>query len=181
MAITLADTYYLKALDSYPWDLEQATEALNYAIGYDNEHAGALCLLGKLNMYELCNYEEAENHYEKALVSDINYTETYYSYTDLLINIGEYERAKKLIKHAYKIKGINLARMKHYEGLIAEINGDLEKALKYMTCAYDNSYKSNEHKYLKSELDRIKSKQKGKDKTSKRKIKKKSKKVKGGK
>ena len=166
MSINLADTYYLKALDLYPYNLDQVTEALNYAIGYDNDHAGAHCLLGVLNMYQLGNYIESEKHFEKALAGDINYTETYYYYANLLIQIGEYGKAKKLIKYAYKIKGINKLWMKHNEGLIAEINCDLKKAKKYMKFAYNNSYRKFEREFLKEELQRIKSKLKSQKKSS---------------
>jgi len=168
MAITLADSYYLKALDLYPYELEQVTEALNYAIGYDDEHAGAHCLLGMVKMYQLGNYIAAENHYEKALASDINHVETHYAYSDLLIQTSEYGKAKKLIKHAYKIKGINVLRLKHNEGLIAEISGDLLKAKNYMKYAYENSYRKNERQFLKEELSRIKSKLKSKNKSNKK-------------
>lgn len=110
MSLTLSDTYYLKALDLYPYELEKVTEAFNYAISYYNDHAGAPCLLGMLNMYQLGKYFEAEKNFEKSLAGDINYPETYYYYADLLIQTGEYSRAKKLIKYGYKIKGINLSR-----------------------------------------------------------------------
>jgi tetratricopeptide (TPR) repeat protein len=158
MSITVADTYYLKAFDLYPYELDQVIEALNYAISYDNDHAGAHCLMGMLNMYQLGKYTDAENHFEKALSSDLNHTETYYSYINLLIQTGEYGKAKKLIKYAYKIKGINISRLKHNEGLIAEINYDYQKAKKYMTYAYDSSYRKAERDFLKDELDRISSK-----------------------
>lgn len=164
MSITLADTYYLKALDLYPYELDQVIEALNFAISYDNDHAGAHCLLGKLNMYQLGKYQEAEEHFEKALASNIDHAETYYSYADLLIQIGEYAKAKKLIKYAYKIKGINISRLKHSEGLIAEIKGDLPKAKKHMTIAYGSSYRKYERDFLKEELDRVNSKLKPKKK-----------------
>lgn len=160
MSITLADTYYLKALDLYPYELDQVIEALNYAISYDNDHAGAHCLLGMLNLYQLGKYREAEDHFEKALASDIDNTETYYSYADLLIQIGEYGKAKKLIKYAYKIKGINVSRLKHFEGLIAEIKGNYLKAKEYMKLAYVNSYRKIEREFLKGELERVKSKMK---------------------
>jgi len=166
MSITLADSYYLKALDLYPFELDQVTEALNFAISYDNDHAGAHCLLGKLNLYQLGKYREAEDHFEKALASDIDNTETYYSYADLLIQIGEYGKAKKLIKYAYKIKGINVWRLKHYEGLIAEIKGNYLKAKKCMKLAYANSYRKYEREYLKDELERVKSKMKSLNKSS---------------
>jgi tetratricopeptide (TPR) repeat protein len=158
MSISLADNYYLKALDLYPYDLDGVTEALNYAISYDNDHAGAHCLLGILNMYQLGRYSEAENHFEKALVGDINHTETYYSYANLLIQTGEYGKAKKLIRYAYKIKGINISRLKHIEGLIAEIKGDFRKAKEYIKFAYGSSYRKYEREFLKEELGRINSK-----------------------
>ena len=166
MSITVADTYYLKALDLYPYELETVIEALNYAIGYDNDHAGANCLLGKLNMYQLGKYKEAEVNFEKALAGDINYTETYYCYADLLIKTGEYGKAKNLIRYAYKIKGINISRLKHSEGLIAEIKGDLLKAKKYMKFAYESSYNKSEREFLKEELDRVNSKLKTLNKSS---------------
>jgi tetratricopeptide (TPR) repeat protein len=166
MSITLADSYYLKALDLYPFELDQVTEALNFAISYDNDHAGAHCLLGKLNLYQLGKYNEAEDHFEKALASDIENTETYYAYAELLIQIGEFGRAKKLIKYAYKIKGISVWRLKYYEGLIAEIKGDYLKAKKCMKLAYSDSYRKNERVFLKDELERVKSKMKSLNKSS---------------
>ena len=154
MSISLADTYYLKALDLYPYQLDKVTEALNYAISYDEDHAGAHCLLGMLNMYQLGKYIEAEGHFEKALTGDINYAETYYSYTNWLI------------RYAYKIKGANISRLKHSEGLIAEIKGDLLKAKEYMKLAYGRSYRKYEREFLKEELDRVKSKLKALKKSS---------------
>ena len=158
MSITLADTYYLKALDLYPYELDQVIEALNYAISYDNDHSGAHCLLGKLNMYQLGKFSKAEDHFEKALASDLNNVESYYSYAELLIETGEYARAKKLIKYAYKIKGINVSRLKHSEGLIQEIKGELVKAEAFMTLAYNSAYRKTERDFLKEELERVNSK-----------------------
>jgi tetratricopeptide (TPR) repeat protein len=166
MSISLADTYYLKALDLYPCELDKVIEALNYAISYDNEHAGAHCLLGILNMYQLGKYREAENHFEKALAGDINHTETYYFYAGLLIQIREYRKAKKLIRYAYKVKGISISRLKHYEGLIAEIKGNLPKAKEYMKSAYSSSYRKYEREFFKEELDRVSSKMKSLRKSS---------------
>ena len=156
----------MKALDLYPFELDQVTEALNFAISYDNDHAGAHCILGKLNLYQLGKYREAEDHFEKALASDIENTETYYAYAELLIQIDEFGRAKKLIKYAYKIKGISVWRLRYYEGLIAEIKGDYLKAKKCMKLAYAKSYRKYERVFLKDELERVKSKMKSLKKSS---------------
>ncbi|MEN8119440.1 MAG: hypothetical protein ABFS35_03800 [Bacteroidota bacterium] len=32
MSITLADQYYIKAIDNYPYNLEESIENLNYAL-----------------------------------------------------------------------------------------------------------------------------------------------------
>lgn len=166
MSITLADTYYLKALNLYPYQLDQVIEALNYAISYDNEHAGAHYLLGMLNMYQLGKYSEAENHFEKALAGDINHADTYYSYIELLIQLREYDKAQNLINYAYNVKGINVPRLRHSEGLIAEIQGYLYKAKEYMKLAYNGSYRKAERDYLKDEMDRVNAKIKSSKKSS---------------
>ena len=42
---TLADKYYLKAVDSYPHNLEESVESLTLALSYDGEHVGANYLM----------------------------------------------------------------------------------------------------------------------------------------
>ncbi|MCG8582088.1 MAG: hypothetical protein MI866_19340 [Bacteroidales bacterium] len=43
---TLADQYFIKALDQYPYSLEEAIENLGYALSQDGEHSGANYLMG---------------------------------------------------------------------------------------------------------------------------------------
>ena len=67
MDLTLADQYYLKAVDNYPYCREFVVEKLNYAVSCDDEHLQALCLLGRLYMYELKEYRAALACLQKAL------------------------------------------------------------------------------------------------------------------
>ena len=71
MATLLADGYYLKAMENYPWELSEALENLNYTLSYDPEHAGANCLMGQLQMHYLKNYQAAEEYFEAARKNDI--------------------------------------------------------------------------------------------------------------
>lgn len=158
MSISLADAYYLKALELYPAKLERAVEALNYAISCDSNHAGAHCLLGKLKMYQLEKFSEAEENFEMSLAGDLNHTETYYAYADLLILTCEYEKLNKLIKYAYTVKAINISRLKYYEALIAEKNGNFLRAKRYMTAAFSSSCREDERAFFQGELGRIDSK-----------------------
>jgi hypothetical protein len=42
--MTAADKYYLKAKDYYPYEIEEALEALEYGLSADETHAGLLTL-----------------------------------------------------------------------------------------------------------------------------------------
>ena len=154
----LSNKYYLQALEAYPYDLTEVLESLSYALSYEYDHAGAHCLLGRLNMEQLKQFEKAEYHFEQALISDTNYTTTYMYYSKLLILLNEYEKAEKLIKHSYTIKGINLTAMQYQEGLLYEYRKNLVAARKLMKLAYNNSCNEDERNYIKKELERVKNK-----------------------
>ena len=155
---SLSNKYYLQAYEAYPYYLTEALESLSYALSYESDHAGAHCLSGRLNMEQLKQFEKAEYHFEQALISDINYVATYEHYSMLLIILKEYKKAEKLIKHAYTIKGVNLAVMQHREGLLYESCENLVAAKKLMKLAYANSCNEDERSFFKKESDRVKSK-----------------------
>ena len=155
---TLSNKYYLQALEAYPYDLTEALESLSYALSYKSDHAGAHCLSGQLNLEQLKQFEKAEYHFKQALISDINYVATYEHYSMLLILLKEYERAEKLIKYAYTVKGVNLASMQYREGLLNEYQKKLSDAKRLMKLAFDNSCNEEERTFLMKELGRVKSK-----------------------
>lgn len=155
---TLSNKYYLQAYEAYPYDLTEALESLSYALSYDSDHAGAHCLLGRLNLEQLKQFKKAEYHFEHALISDINYSATYEYYSLLLIILKDYKKAEKLIKFSYTIKGVNMAVMQHREGLLYESRKNMIKAKKLMKLAYNNSCNEEERSFLKNELDRVESK-----------------------
>lgn len=158
MVISLSNKYFLEALKAYPYNLAETMESLAYALSYDSNHAGAHCLSGQINMEYLKQFETAEYHFEQALISDMNYVTTYEYYSLLLISTKDYVRALKIIKHAYGIKGINIAIMQYREALLYEHQGKLDIAKTLMKTAFKNSCNGDERNFIKKELDRIKSK-----------------------
>lgn len=158
MELCISTDQDLSELEAYPYDLTEALESLSYALSYESNHAGAHCLLGRLNMEQLKQFEKAEYHFEQALISDIKYIATYEHYSMLLILLKEYEKAEKIIKHAYTIKGVNLSIMQHREGLLNEYKKNMVTAKRFMKLAYDNSCNEEERNFLKNELERVKSK-----------------------
>lgn len=128
MELTLADHYYLKASECYPFCLDSTVDNLNYAISNNGEHTQSLCLLGRVYMYNLKNYDMAISCFQEAIRSDLNYPDTYKYLSLLQIWLGEYAAANKLIDYALKVKGINKASMLVMRSNIYEYQGDLKVA-----------------------------------------------------
>ncbi len=95
MSLTLADQYYIKAIDNYPYNLEESVENLNYALSYAKDHAGVNCLMGRFYFEQLKDLETAEYYFQNALASDLNHLETFVWYAMLLIQIRNYRFALK--------------------------------------------------------------------------------------
>ena len=164
MSVSLSTKYYLQALEAYPYDLTETIESLSYALSYDKEHAGAHCLYGQLYMEKLRQFGKAEYHFEQALLSDFSYVVTYEYYSLLLIHIQDYKKAMKLIQYAYSLKGVNHSVMMHREALISERQKLYNRARKLMQNAYKESCDEESRRFLKDELERVKSKFKEKKK-----------------
>jgi tetratricopeptide (TPR) repeat protein len=163
---TLADKYYLKAVDSYPYDLEEVVESLKYALSYDNEHVGANYLMGKIYAEQLHNYDEAESYYQIAMAADPRNETVCLDYVLLLITMKEFGKAEKLIGYTRSLKGVDLARVYHREGLIQEYQYAYDKAIQLYEKATLDCYNEEFSGYLDATLRRVKAKQKLKKKTS---------------
>lgn len=163
---TLADQYYIKALDQYPFNLEEAIENLNYALSHNNEHIGANYLMGKLHREQLNNLPKAEQYYLTALASNPDDLNVCMDYILLLIILKEYDKAQKLIIYTNKIKGVDFARTYAFQALIQEYQHDYEKALSLYKEARLEAYNEEFMNYLNSEIKRVKMKRKYVKKTN---------------
>ena len=171
---TKQNMYLFKALDAYPYDLEQAIEALEYALSYEPENAQALFLMGRVYSEQLQDFETAKSYFEEALAQDMALPRLYVYYTYVLIANEDFEEASKLLDFAKTRKGLDQAQMHYLEGLIHEHKADLKRAKQAYKLARMLSVNNSFRGYLNSELDRIKDKE-PKKKTKKKKKKKKSK------
>ena len=139
---TLANTYYLKALDNYPFDLTEFLEAINYALSYDENSADANYLMGRFCMEQLYKYDEAKHHFEIALSNDINHLQTYYYFIRWSIDTGNLKRAKNLITYASTIEGASQANLLHRLATVFEKGGKYKKAKKLIKKAIKTSFKT---------------------------------------
>ncbi len=157
---SLADQYYIKAMDQYPYSLDEAIENLNYALSYNPEHEGANYLMGKLFAEQFQNYAEAEKFYLMALAVNPQNQMVCLDYALLLIYLEEFDKALKGINYVKKQKGANQFTIFRLKGLIAEYKKEYSKAIKLYEKAFLNAYENEDIDYISGEIRRIKDKQK---------------------
>ncbi|EDM45383.1 peptide chain release factor-like protein [unidentified eubacterium SCB49] len=163
MGLTLADSYYLKAkaaTSDYCCDWEEATEALNYALSYDENHSGALCLLGEIYAKNLAMPDQAFECFDKVLASNTTYHQVYITYARYLIWYDELERAKKLLDFAKTIKAIPMGQLYCVLASLEETQGTYKKGLSYLKKAKKHCYNENYFYFIEEEEKRIKKKMK---------------------
>lgn len=161
---SLANDYYLKAADHYPYDLAEFLESINYALSYNENHADAHCLMGQFYRDQLMKYEEATAHFDRALENDARHLPTYYQYIRLCIMTEEFEKAIKLIRFAQTIKGVYKSSLLHREAIILEIKGQFKEASKLLKIAIEKAYYSDDVRFYENERKRIKNKRKNRKK-----------------
>ena len=171
---TLADQYYIKALDLYPYNLEESIENLNYALSHNIEHAGANYLMGKLHKEQLNNLLKAEEYYIKSLACDPYNINACMDYILLLIILSEYQKAQKMISHTQKLKGIDQSKINSYEGMICEHKQQFTEALSHYNKALLEAYNDDYIEELNKNIKRVKMKRKILEKSNKSKSKEKS-------
>ncbi|NOQ74430.1 MAG: hypothetical protein GQ574_20640 [Crocinitomix sp.] len=157
---TLANSYYIKALDQYPYDLAEFLESINYALSYDENNPDANCLMGRFNMEHLYNFEQAKYYFEKALCNDINHIQTYYYFIRWAIDVNDLDFAKRLIKFASTLQGVCQASLLHRRGTIEEKTGNFKKALKLYEKAINATIFNSNTDFFKREKARVKNKKK---------------------
>jgi tetratricopeptide (TPR) repeat protein len=158
MSTTLANTYYLKALDSYPYDLPDFLEAIDYALSYDEMHADANYLMGRFCMEQLQKFKEAQWHFEAALASDLDHVLTYYHYIKLCVLTNQLDKAKRLIHRAKMVFGISKTELWHREGIILEMEKDYKRAMKKFKKAKQNAVYEEDCQFYSAEIKRLESK-----------------------
>ncbi len=160
MALQLAEQYYVKAMEQYPYALEEVIENLNYALSYDPEHAGANCLMGKFYQYQFHDYVTAEDYYEQALSCEPQHVDTCLAYFDLLLNTRRLKQAQKLLSMMSNIPGICRALILRNSGFVAEYGYKYKEAIAFFKAAKLESFNDGYLWTLKEDIARVKQKQK---------------------
>lgn len=145
--IMITNTYLIKALDCYPFNLEESLESLNYAMAYEANNPIALCLMGRVQLEIFKDYALADSYFREAIAANNNYLETYTYFLECLLIREEFEEMTKLLAFARKRKGIDRGIMLYYEAMLFEKQLKFKKAQKTikqaMLLAQTNSFMSD--------------------------------------
>ncbi|MEM5565741.1 hypothetical protein WNY78_11530 [Psychroserpens sp. AS72] len=176
MDTNLLNNYVLKAIDAYPYELEETVENLNYALSYESNNAYALYLMGRLQAEQFGDYEKAKYYFAEALANKIDFIKVYPKYILVLIWNHDFNEAQKLIDFAHTVKAVGKGELLVLQAQLFECQKAYKKALKTFKKAklfvYNNGFTS----FIDSEMNRVKNKLKpNKKKSSKSKKKKKRK------
>jgi tetratricopeptide (TPR) repeat protein len=158
MATTLAETYYLKALEDYPWELSAVMENLTYALSYDDENAAANCLMGQLQMNQLKNYSLAEEYFEKAISYDPSFACAYEQLVVLHIRLSKFRKAQRVLKYAQNIPSMNRSFVLKSMALILEKQAQFKLAKRYLKSALLETTCKDECDQLETDVERVKTK-----------------------
>ncbi len=164
MAATLAENYYLKALENYPWELSVVLENLMYALGYEDAHPGSNCLMARLKMEYLGNYASAEAHLHTALAAVPEYPDTYELLCRLYIRQEKLKEAQKVMSYAQHVPGIDRSALLQAMAVFLEHKGQLKLAKNYLKVALTEASDADKAEYITEELVRIKRKIKARKK-----------------
>lgn len=174
----LTNNYVFKALENYPYDLEEVMEALNYALSYDDKNTMALTLMGKVHAEKLYKYEEAIGYFKEALAENINAFEVYTPYINVLLWNEDYKETEDFINFGLTVKGSDKALLYLKKAILYEQLKKYKKALVFIKLAKEHTYNSEFMESINEEKKRIKDKMPKKKKMKVAKKDKKSKKKK---
>ena len=158
METNLHNSYLFKAMDAYPFDLEETLEALNYALSYNNRDAHALCLMARVHTEQLQDFETAKQYYVEALSEGLDAHHIYPYYIQTLIWNDDYKEAENLIEFAFKVKGIDKGLLLLKQGQLYETIGKNKLALKTLKEAKKGGLNNGFVQYVNDEISRVKNK-----------------------
>ncbi len=155
MENNLHNSYVMKALDAYPYNLEETLEALNYALSYNSRDAFALCLMGRLYAEQLEDYTTAKNYFAEALSVNLDAHYVYTHYVRVLIQNDDFDEAEKLLNYAFTIKGVSKSTLLLQRGQLYEATGKYKLAFETLKEAKKGGLNNEFVDFVNDEISRV--------------------------
>lgn len=168
MATTLAHQYFLKAQDAFPFEMAEVLENLQYALSYDEECIGALCLMGKVQQEYLHYYESAERYLQQALAIEAGNSCALQQLFCLYVKWPRLQKAERLLSYAQRQAVFSPSYLYTAQGALLERRGFIKLARNYLQMAQVHALNDEEQALLNREAERLKKQHKAQRKLQKR-------------
>lgn len=155
MTWTIADDYYVRAHELFPYQLGQVMENLNYALSYDAEHFGANMLMAKVYLEVLEELENAAIYFEIAMGINPRSDLLCREYFWLFIRKNELDSAAKMVKYVYELPEAHRSDVARMDALVNELRGDYDRSLELLDQAKMETYSNEFMRFLELEIKRV--------------------------
>ena len=173
MSFTIGENYLIKALDAYPYNMDEVCESLNYALSYDEDCDKAWCLHGKVMANYLKDYASAEESLMRSLSINPQHMEALIELMWLYLGQDRLDELDRCLQEFKKIRGADQALAYRFESILHERNNRLSESIESIKTARTYTYNKAFDDFLVEERNRLKAKRKRWIKKEKRKIEKK--------
>lgn len=160
------NNYLIKALDAYPYDIENAIESLNYALSSEPENPIALCLMGRIFYDVYQDYPTAIYYFERALAENVKTISVYTHYLHALTDNEDFEKALKFIEFALTVKGSNKGELYARKAGVLECQQEIDQAKEAIKLAKTFALNSSFMDHLEEFEKRLEKKDSEKKKTN---------------
>lgn len=156
----IATQYFIKAKENFEYNPEDAIEHIQYALSHDDQHPGALCLMGRYLSEPGINYHLAFDYFERALLSDAQYFDTYFHYGSALLATNQFEKARRIYLKALQVNGICISCVYRRIAMVYEKEQRYGIALNYLNIATVAAEGSHDFEFIEEVVSMIKKKKK---------------------
>ncbi|HXL58371.1 MAG TPA: hypothetical protein VN958_19045 [Chitinophagaceae bacterium] len=150
---------YLEAeLDIGNNNYHEAFQKFENILYEDPGFAPAHNSIGWIYKTQFDNYEMAETHFTAAMKIDPLYPHSYFHFASILIDLERYSELKKHLDKCLKISTIDKARVYYRLGMLEEIKGRYDKAMRQYKHTILHCFNNEKIMNYQADIDRCKTK-----------------------
>ena len=158
MTSRIEETYLEAEADIRNNNYHEAFQKFENILYEDPSFAPAHNSIGWIYKTQFDNYEMAETHFIAAMKIDPQYPHSYFHLASILIDLERYNELKKHLDKCLKISTIDKAWVYYRMGMLEEIKGNYDKAIREYKTAILNCFNNDKIKSYQADIERCKTK-----------------------
>jgi tetratricopeptide (TPR) repeat protein len=158
MTSRIEEAYLEAEADIRNSNYHEAFQKFENILYEDPSFAPAHNSIGWIYKTQFDNYEMAETHFTAAMKIDPQYPHSYFHLASILIDLERYGELKKHLDKCLKISTIDKAWVYYRMGMLEEIKGSYDKAIREYKTAILNCFNNDKIKSYQADIERCKTK-----------------------